>query len=335
MKAALLYGVNDLRLVEVERPRLGEADILIKVRACGVCPTDIRKYRSGYQGYHSNLKYPENVGHEWAGDVVEVGSHVQGFSKGMRVAGTARGGYAEYLKYDTGAGGRQVIVPIPAQVGYEQATFAEPLADCLHSLRDQGRVSAASVVAILGAGPMGLLHVMAAKALGAKVIASEPMAQRRSRASACGADIVLDPEHDDIVQRVRNATDGVGADAVIVSVGVPQLIMQALVMAARRGHVVLFAGFPRNVPVTLDPNLIHYGEVCVVGSSWVGVPSHESFGLYHEALSLIGQAQIPVGQLISARFPLDEIGQAFDSVEKRESLKVIILPHLEDLARAS
>lgn len=327
MKTAMLYGIKDLRVVQAEQPCPGDDDILVKIRACAVCPTDIRKYLTGN---HSKLHYPVNVGHEWAGDVVEVGSRVQDFSVGMRVAGTARGGYAEYLRYEVASSGPHAIVGVPGNVSYEQATFVEPLADCLHSLRDQGRVTAGDVVVILGAGQMALLHVMVAKSMRAKVIVSEPIASRRDWAIQMGADAVLDPQEDDVVRQVRQLTAGTGADAIVVSVGMPALVTQALQMAAPRGRVVLFGGFPGEASVTFDPNLLHYNEICLTGSEWVGVAGHEDFDLYGQAMLLIGEGRIPVQSLITSRFPLDEIEQAFDVVGMKTGLKAIILPHPGD-----
>jgi len=328
MKSALLYGIDDLRVVEVATPGLGDDDVLVKVRACAVCPTDIRKYRTGD---HSSLKYPENVGHEWAGDVVAVGNRVKAFVPGMRVAGTARGGYAEYLRYDTQSSRPHAMVPILPEMTYEQATFIEPLADCIHSLRDQARIGLTDKVAILGAGQMALLHVVVAKLMGASVIVSEPLPSRRALALEFGADVVVDPAQEDVVARIREETGGAGADAVIVLVGSVALVTEALKMAASRCRVVLFAGFPEEAKVTFDPGLIHYNELCLVGSEWVGVHGSEDLSLYGQAVALISDGRVPVGRLVTARFPLNKILNAFEMVERQDGLKMIILPQAQDL----
>jgi L-iditol 2-dehydrogenase len=324
MKAALLYGIDDLRVVDVDQPEAGDEDIIVRVQACAVCPTDVRKYRTGD---HSSLQYPVNVGHEWAGDVVEVGCRVHDFARGMRVAGTARGGYAELLRFDTLSSRPQALVPIPDEMTYEQATFIEPLADCIHSLRDQARTGPSDNVVILGGGQMALLHVIVAKLAGARVIVSEPMRSRRNLATEFGADAVVDPAQENAATRVRQETAGRGANAVIVSVGLASLVETALEMVAPRGRIVLFGGFANQTSVSFDPNIIHYNELCLVGSEWVGARGFEDLTLYYQAIALIASGQAPVDRLVTARFPLQNIWEAFSMVERHEGLKAIIIPH--------
>ena len=167
MKAAVLYGKNDLRIVEVDKPKIGPTDILVKVKACAVCPTDIRRYRTGSRKVHGQdrtFNFPLNSGHEWTGEVVEVGEGVKGFRKGMRIsAGGVFGGYAKYTSVPQHFIRLDMVLELPDNVSYEEGTFVEPLADCIHAVRDRSKVKAGDTIAIIGAGQMGLQQLMVAK----------------------------------------------------------------------------------------------------------------------------------------------------------------------------
>ena len=178
MKAALLYGFGDLRLVDIPKPEYAPDEVLTKVTVCAVCPTDIRKYRVGNGGV---LQFTFNMGHEWVGEVVEVGADVADVTVGDRVLGGGYAGYAEYAPLGGVAlrpvGGKPLIVP--EGVSDEEATFVEPLADAIHSIVNQGKVTIGGTVLIVGGGQLALQHVMVAKAVGATVIVSEQIAERR------------------------------------------------------------------------------------------------------------------------------------------------------------
>src|SRR3712207_4908166 len=191
----------------------------MRVTVCGVCPTDIRKFRVGNGGV---LKFPFNMGHEWVGEVVEVGDQVQDVEVGQRLLGGGYAGYAEYAPLG-GQALRPVSnhpLPIPEGVTDEEATFVEPLADAIHSTVNQGKVTLGSTVLIVGGGQLALQHLMVAKALGATVIVSEPIAERRALATRFGADHVVDgTSTEEVVAAVKDLTNGKGADAAIVSIG--------------------------------------------------------------------------------------------------------------------
>lgn len=323
MKAALLYDIGDLRVVDVPKPTPASDEVLIRVNVCAVCPTDIRKFRVGNHGV---LRFPFNLGHEWVGDVIEVGDHVRNVAVGTRVVG---GGYAGYAEYAPLGGQHLHIVDghplvIPDHVSDEEATFVEPLADCIHAVVDQAKVRLGDMVLFMGAGQMALQQVMVAKAVGATVIVSEPIAERRELATRFGADHVIDGSSQDVVTAVKELTDGKGAAAAIVTIGAPPAMVTAIDAVRVGARVVLFGGFDRGVTVTLDPNTIHYKEIEVVGSEWIGLPPHANFGLYELALRLIAQKRIPVADLITHRVPLDRIRDAFDAIRAREGLKAMV-----------
>lgn len=324
MKAALLYGIGDLRLVDIPKPEPAPDEVLTKVTVCAVCPTDIRKYRVGNGGV---LQFPFNMGHEWVGEVVEVGKEVDDVKVGDRVLGGGYAGYAEYAPL-----GGQALRPvagkpllIPEGVSDEEATFVEPLADAIHSIVDQGKVKIGDKVLILGAGQLALQHLMVAKAVGATVIVSEPIAERRELARKFGADYVLDGSTtEEVVAAVHELTDGQGADAAIVTIGSPEASVTALAAVRSRARIVLFGGFDRGVQTTLDLNIIHYKEIELTGSYWVGVPPYGNPDLYGVAMKLIQDKTVPVAKLITHRMDLEQIHDAFDAIRTKSGLKAII-----------
>lgn len=198
--------------------------------------------------------------------------------------------------------------------------MAEPLA-CVINGQERVAVGPGDTVVVLGAGPIGLLHVLLAKRAGAsKVIVSQRSVVRRHAALAAGADIVLDPTEVDILARVRDATGGRGADVAICAIGDPGLANDAIRMVRPRGRVSLFAGFVKGLQAPLDVNAIHYEELMVTGA----------FGLtrlqFERALHLIGSKQIDVLSLISHRFGLDDFAQALSTAEQGAAIKVAISP---------
>src|SRR5690606_13423168 len=177
------------------------------------------------------------------------------------------GGFADYLVVPPSIVSAGQVFEVAPDLPLDIAALTEPSACTLASL-ELCQVGAGTSMAIVGAGPMGLLHLIMAQALGAgPIVVVEPIAERREIAKRWGADLVLDPEKDDVKGAVRSTTGGLGADAVIVSVGIAGLVGPALELARPQAVVNLFAGFPRGgEPVPFDPNLVHYSEVLLTGS---------------------------------------------------------------------
>ncbi len=321
MKAALLYGKGDLRVVEIDTPEIGSNDVLVKIKVCAVCPTDVRKYRTGNHSVHS---YPTNLGHEWTGDVVKVGDNVENFKKGMRIVGAGFDGYAEYAKLEQGYLNSGMVLELPDNVSYEEGTFVEPLADCLHAVKDRAKVKAGDTVAIIGAGQMGLQLLMVAKSIGAKVIVGELVEERVEYAEKFGADHVINSSKENLEAAVKKLMKDWGPDSVIVSIGNPIAVEQGLKIVRIGGRVVIFGGAPEGSMVRIDPNIIHYKEVVLTGSSWVGAMDI-NIQLYQEALDLIASKRVPVAKFVTHRFALDEIHKAFQVQENKEGLKVMII----------
>jgi L-iditol 2-dehydrogenase len=323
VRAALLYDVEDLRVVETPEPEVGDGELLVRVTVCAVCPTDIRKFRVGDHGL---LSFPFNLGHEWVGEVVSAGSGSSRIAPGTRVVGGGYSGYAEYaaLKGEMMRLHNGGPLTIPDTVSDEEATFVEPLADNIHAVLEQGRVALGHTVLVLGAGQMALQQTCLAKLVGADVVVSEPIAERRQLATRFGADHVVDPDAEDVPKVVRELTEGQGADVALVSIGSPTAMLTALDAVRAHGRVVLVGGFDRGVTVTLDPNIIHYRELQVIGSEWVGLPPHSNTSLYGLALRLIAQKKVPVAELVTHRVSLDSIHDAFDAMSARSGLKAVV-----------
>jgi L-iditol 2-dehydrogenase len=171
----------------------------------------------------------------------------------------------------------------------------------------------------MGAGPIGCLHIIIAKARGALVIVSEPSPIRRRLAERCGPDAVVDPTAEDLGACVRRMTAGVGADIVICANPIAETQAQAVQIVRKRGKVILFGGLPKANPlVTLDSNRIHYGEIEVVGAFSYHPTVHE------RALELIHRKVIPADFLVTHTFGLPEIGKAFEAAAAGEALKVVV-----------
>jgi L-iditol 2-dehydrogenase len=314
MRAARLHGIGDLRVERVPVPQPGPGELLVRVEACGICPTDVRKYAIG-----THDGYPLNPGHEWVGVVAEVGSEVTGWSSGARVYGDTYAGYAEYalLAVEPGAWSNGALA-IPADLDALSATFVEPLADCVHAVRDQARAGQGARVCVVGAGQMGLQIVAVAVEAGAEVAVVEPQAERRELAREFGAA--------DAVGAEALAEAAGGCDAVILTIGAASLVGPCLAAVAPGGRVVLFAGFGDAPQATLDLDVIHYREVSLVGSEWIGTPPNQRRERYADALALITSGTVPVERLVSGEVGLEGVEGAFAAVREQRGLKYVVRP---------
>jgi threonine dehydrogenase-like Zn-dependent dehydrogenase len=225
---------------------------------------------------------------------------------GDRVYGDTYGGYAELATIAVEPGPWSCgPTRLPDDVPVERAVFLEPLADCLHAAMDQARVQAGHRVVVVAAGSMGLQAIAVAARAGAHVVAVEPRTERRELARAFGAAEDLDP--DGWAEIVRS--DG-GADAVIVCAGDPELVAPALAATATGGRIVLFAGFGERPVVPVDLNDLHYREITLVGSEWIGSPPNQRREWYSEAARLLIAGSLPLEQLVSSRCSFDDLEAA-------------------------
>jgi L-iditol 2-dehydrogenase len=342
MKAAMLYGVQDLRVEEVEMPPIEQGEALVKIKAATTCGTDLKILQRGY--VERVIKLPTVFGHEWAGDVVEVDESVTWLKSGMRIrAGNSApclrcrmcqkgkfnlcddmlwlwGAYAEYIRVPS----RTVLVntqEIPTYVSYEEAALAEPLACVLHGAEEAG-VKLGDTVAVIGAGPIGLLHVLTARKLGVeRVIISDLIDERLELARKLGADETINAKAENPVEAVKKLTKGYGADVVIEAIGLPATWEQALKMACKGGTVLEFGGCPPGTEIKLSTESLHYGEVTVRGA-FHATPTH-----FKRALNLIAAGALDVKPLVTRKMPLSRIREAFEILgSSKTEIKIAIQP---------
>ena len=342
MKAALLYGVGDLRVENIEKPKVGHGEVLVRVKAATTCGTDLKIFQRGYVS--GVIRLPTVFGHEWAGDVVEVGEGVAWLKEGMRVrAGNSSpclrcrmcqkqqynlcedmmwlwGAYAEYIKVPS----RIVMLNtqrIPAHVSYEEAAVTEPLACVLHGL-EKADIKMGDTIAIIGAGPIGLLHLIAAKKMGAgKIIISDLVDERLQLASRLGADETINAKDEDTIEKTKQLTEGYGADVVIEAIGLPATWEQALKMVRKGGTVLEFGGCPPETQIKVSTEQLHYGETTILGT-FHATPAH-----FKKALNLIASGTLNVKPLVTRKMRLDNIKEAFRILTTSKSdIKIAIIP---------
>lgn len=344
MKGAILKEIEKLEIEDVEIPKVGENEILIKVKSCAICGTDIKVFHHG----HKHIVFPRITGHEVSGIVVNVGKNIKEFKEGDRVAVAPAipcgkcyycrkgqqtmcdnlkaigyhydGGFAEYMLVPENAVLNGCVNKIPSNLSFEIASIAEPLA-CVINGQILSRIETGDTVLILGAGPIGILHALLAKINGAgKVILADISPERIKEAEFTGV-ILIDMSKSDIFEEVREITDGHMADRVIVAVGSRQAQEISLKLVAKRGSINFFGGLPKESPfIQFDSNLLHYGEFFVVGTHG-STPIHNKI-----ALELLSSGRIEGEKLITHKLPLERIIEGYKIVENKRGLKVLILP---------
>jgi L-iditol 2-dehydrogenase len=347
MRVFRYYAPEDLRLEQVPVPDPGAGELLLRVRNCATCGTDVKIYFHG----HRNLRPPRVIGHEIAGEVAGLGEGVEGFSVGDRVqviaavpCGECRecrmghenicesltaigydydGGYAEYLivpELVLRVGG---VNPMPADLAFEEAAMTEPLA-CVLNGQDLARVSEGDDVVIIGAGPIGCLHARLARARGAsRVTLVERSADRLDLATArvTPDEAVLVEDGVDAVAAVRALSDGRGADVVIVAAPSDAAHQDGIGMAASRGRISLFGSLPKDTPkISVDANEIHYRELTIVGAA-NSTPAQNA-----AALTMIAGGQVLVADLITQTLPLEGLPDAIMSAAGGRGMKYVIAP---------
>ena len=340
------HAPSDVRVEEAAEPLTGADEVKIRVRNCSTCGTDVKIFRFG----HHHIVPPRVMGHEIAGEIVEVGAEVSGWAVGDRVQVIAaipcgrcpdclrgrmtvcpnqesmgyhyEGGFAEYMVVPGKVLAVDGLNRIPAGVSFAEASVAEPLA-CVINGQTLARVGAGDDVVVIGSGPIGCLHVRLARARGAaRVFLVDINAERlRLAEDLVHPDATLVGAEVDVVSGIGKLTDGRGADVVITAAASGRAQEQAVQMAARQGRISFFGGLPKDDPIiALDSNLVHYRELTIVGANGSS-PAHNA-----HALELIASGAVPVADLITHRLPLGRTLEAFDIVARGQAIKVTIEP---------
>lgn len=347
MLAAVYHGPDDIRLEEVPIPQINPDEILVKVLSANICGTDLRILH----GHHR--KYPEGTvripGHEMAGEIVKVGENLQKYQLGDHVFiapnmgdGDSRetisgnnnldpnyraiginldGAFAEYMRVPAEAIRHGNVMYISPDEDPAVAALIEPLA-CVVRGQNAVNLRSGNVVVVMGAGPIGVMHMMVAKARGAGcVLISEPVEFRRVQVLELGADRVVDPINEDLTSVVQEISYGRGADVIIVAA--PSKIAQesALQIAAIGGRINLFGGLPKDdSSIRFDSNIVHYKELVVTGTT--ACSTYDCL----QAADLVRSGRIDLGKLVTKRFTLSEVKKAFAAAEDGTNLRVSLIP---------
>jgi L-iditol 2-dehydrogenase len=345
MKAAVLYGKEDIRLEEVPMPEVGAGEILVRVKTALTCGTDVKVFR---RGYHARMIVPPALfGHELAGDVAQVGAGVTKFRVGQRVVAAnsapcgscffcSRGqaNLCEDLLFNNGAYAEFIRIParivekntyvVPDHLRYQDAALIEPLACVLRGL-DESYVQPGDTVAVMGLGPIGLMFVRMAKAVcGARVVAIARRQQQIDTAIRLGADesVILDLDQPErTLARIRQVTGGRGADIVIEAVGQPAAWELATQSARKGGIVNFFGGCASGTRVGLDTQLLHYSEI-TCKASFHHTPDH-----IRRSLEIVASGRVNANHLVNREEPLDNLLQVmYDLMSRNGHIKTAIIP---------
>jgi L-iditol 2-dehydrogenase len=338
MKAAVYYGQQDIRIEEVPAPEIGEDEILVQMKVCGVCGSDL-------MDWYLESRAPLVLGHEPAGVVAKKGRKVEDVDIGDKVfvhhhvacltchyclggdytlceqfhkTNITPGGFAEYFRVPV-PNLRLDTLKIPSSLSFEDATLIEPVGCCVRALRKCG-VRAGNSIAVIGAGATGLIHAALAKIYGASpIIVSDLIDFRLSFAKKFGADVAVNSKREDLNETVKNETDGRGVDLAVVTAPSLEAYKAGIAVCRKGGKLCVFAPTTPGKHLKISPKELLFSELQII-------PSYSTSHLEtRAALRLIESGKIRVEELVTHRFRLEETAKAFTTaLEGRESLKVVV-----------
>ena len=345
MHAIRFYKPGVIRYEEVNLPKITSGEILVENKIALTCGTDLKMYKRG----HPFAKPPLIIGHEFAGDIVKVGDKVRGFKEGMRVTAansapcnecfyckrgkhnlcenleeaiigfTSPGAYAEYVKIPE----RIVRVNthvIPDHMTYKEAALLEPLACVVHGI-ELANIQYGDKVVVIGAGPIGLMHLQLAKKKGCGVAVVTDLSDERLReAEELGADYTINGGKEDQVEKVKDLSKGRGADVVIEAAGFPETWEKAVKMTRKAGTTLLFGGCKTGTTTTFDTHAVHYGELTILGAF------HHTPLSVERALALIASGAIDAERMVSGEKNLKDVEEALNMMAEGKAVKIAIKP---------
>jgi L-iditol 2-dehydrogenase len=346
MKSACLTGPKTIELRHLPDPQAPPDGLVLRVEACGVCGSDLRRWLEGPPAGAADFVQ----GHELAGVVVEVGAGANRFKVGDRIALAPDihcgqcwycrrglynlctdlrllgitpgypGGFSQFVQLTAEVLANGIVHPMPEGLSFPEGGLAETLSSVLASHHHCG-LNLGETMVVLGSGPIGCLHTVLGQARGARVIVAEPNPVRRQIAARFQPEAIIDVTTQDVVSEVKRLTGGLGADVVICANPVGSTQTQAVEMSRRGGRVVLFGGLPKANPmVSLNSNLIHYGERVVLGA----FSYHPSY--HEEALQVLARKVVNADAFITHTRPLSGVAEAFQIAASGEALKVMVIP---------
>lgn len=342
MKAALYYGIGDIRVEEIEKPKAGPGEIVMKNMAALTCGTELKQYRRGYPGFVEGEV--RKFGHESSGIVDEVGEGITKFKPGDRIAThnsapchtcyfckIGQFSLCENLVFSDGAWGEYRLLPaaivkenvfhLPDDISYRSAALLEPLSCAVYNI-DEANVKLADIVVINGAGPLGLMNMVVAKLRGAYTIISDLNSKRLEFAKQLGVDAVVDVSKvSDQIQAVRDLTPNKrGVDIAIDATGLPVMWEKNMSMVRKGGTVMQFGGCKSGTTVTFDTRRLHYDQITVKGLFHT-TPLH-----VEQAFQMIVRGQISEEVFVGGSFPLSQCVDAIESHAKGDVVKNEIRP---------
>jgi L-iditol 2-dehydrogenase len=344
MKAAVFLAPGKIEIRDVERPKCRKGEVLMKVRACAICGTDVRIFYHGQK----NVVPPHITGHEIAGTIVETGTGVRGYKVEQKVTvvtcvgcGKCRfcmdgiynlcerpryigyyypGGFAEYMVVPEEAVRGNNIIKVPNKLDFAGIAIVEPLS-CVINGQDYLSIRKGNTVVIFGAGPIGCMHAELARVKGAGQIILFDVSDARLKIAGRFKGInILNNSSIDPVEKVMNLTNGKGADVIIAACSVNSVQEQALQMAGKKARISFFAGLPKDNPyIRLDSNIVHYREISIFGA----FASHRK--QYEQALKLLSSGKIDAGKFITHKFKLEEIVKGIETTKSGQGLKSVVM----------
>ena len=347
MWAAVYYGPEDLRLEERPLPAIGSDEVLLKVISTGICGTDLRILHGAHRKYPAGtVRIP---GHEVVGEIADMGRDVVGHYVGQRVviapnygcghcrqcvAGhnnrcanygaigiTLDGAFAEYVRIPGPMIAQGDLIPVDPSVAPAVAALVEPFA-CVVRGQDPLHIGPGDVVLVMGAGPIGTMHAMLARLKGARrVIVSDLIPSRLEQVARLAADRTVNIAEEDLSAVVMEESNGEGADAIIVATAAHQAQEDALHLAAIGGRINYFGGLPKDRPtITFNSNVVHYKELVVTGTTACSTSD------CWRAAAIVSSGRLELSELVSGRFALVQIREAFEAAESKNALKIVVQP---------
>lgn len=336
MKAAVLVAPRRFEICDLPVPAAGDGEILVKLKACGICTLEQRLYTGAMK-----MPLPVVPGHEASGEIAAIGPAVVGdfrlggkvaldlvlrcgecyycrigksnlcanrFKKGQRVLG----GFAEYIAVRPSQ-----VHPLPDAVSFREASFAEPLACCIHSLKRM-KVAMTEDLLVVGAGAMGLLHVLAGRCMGLRITVSDPDPDRRKMAEAMGADFSVDPGSASLPDFARDLTGGLGFSSCVVTSPAPAAFESAIASMARAARLNIYTSYEEKMSIPVDANAVHRQELLITGTE--GRLEEDFF----QAVRLLSFGMADVKPLVSAVTSFSTLDEGFAAALSGKTYRVLL-----------
>lgn len=345
MLAAKLFGANDIRIITCDRPEINDSEMLLKTSAAAICGTDLRMIGNGYKGVDAD--HPLTLGHEISGTIEQVGRLVAGYLPGMKVAVAPNigcgicdacvqgdthlcstysafginmdGGFAEYIRIPANAITQGNVMILDKDMPMDVAAVFEPMS-CVVNGQEQADIRLNDVVLIVGAGPIGMMHALLAKARGAAKVLLRDLSKERMDQGVAIDDSILPVYGDDLLDSVMALTCGKGVDVCITACPSGAAQAESLELMAMNGRILFFGGLPAGKDrVTLQTNLIHYRQLKICGST------RSNLRQYRDVAKMVAAGKLDLTGIVSHRYALSQFMEAVEFAKSAQGLKTVIM----------